>query len=48
MLVAAGVCLYFGVRGLTAGSSEVAVRNAHTLVSWESQLGLYLEPARRT
>lgn len=44
-LVAAGVFLYFGVRGLTAGNPEAAVQNAHALVAWESRLGLYCEPA---
>jgi membrane-associated phospholipid phosphatase len=44
-LVAVAVFVYFGVRGLTAGNPDTAVRHAHTLVNLESHLGLYREPA---
>jgi membrane-associated phospholipid phosphatase len=43
VVVLAGVVTYFGVRGLTAGSPEVALDHAHDIVDLEKLLGLYHE-----
>lgn len=43
--VASGVVLYFGVRGLTHASTETAVRHAHHIVSFEKDVGIYVEPS---
>jgi len=42
-IVAAGVATYFGVRGLTAGSPEVARDHAEDVLALERQLGLDVE-----
>jgi hypothetical protein len=41
--VGAAVLLYFGVRGLTQGDVEVAVRNGFEILAFERRLGLDLE-----
>ncbi|MCW2839562.1 MAG: phosphatase family protein [Aeromicrobium sp.] len=43
LIVIGAVVAYFGVRGLTEGSAEVAVRHAWVVVQWEKDLGLYVE-----
>lgn len=45
LLMLGTVLVYFGVRGLTEGSVERAVENAHTLVRLERWFGIYWEPA---
>ncbi len=42
-LVVAGVLVYFGVRGLTESSTDLAVDNAHGIVRFERLLGLDVE-----
>ena len=42
-LVVAGVLVYFGVRGMTAGSRAAALDNARSLVEIEQRLGMRLE-----
>jgi hypothetical protein len=44
-LVAGGVVLYFGVRGLTVGNVDVALRHAQDVVTSEKGLGIYAEPS---
>lgn len=44
-VVAGGVVLYFGVRGLSVGNTAAAVRHAHDVVSWERGFGIYVEPS---
>jgi len=44
-LVAAGIFVYFRVRGLTEGSEDVAVRHAHDIASLERHLGIDVEEA---
>jgi membrane-associated phospholipid phosphatase len=44
-MVTALIFLYFGVRGLTAGSPAVAVAHARDIVALEQQLGIYVEEA---
>lgn len=44
-VVISAVAAYFGVRGLTEGSAEVAVQHALDIVAWERALGIYIEPA---
>lgn len=41
--VAAGVALYFGIRGLTEGSATVAVRHAQDIVALEQRMGMHVE-----
>jgi hypothetical protein len=43
--VASGVVLYFGIRGLTVAHTDVAVRHAHDIVSFERGLDVYIEPS---
>lgn len=43
-IVVLAVAAYFGARGLTESSAEVAVRHAHQVVALERDLGLYHEP----
>jgi hypothetical protein len=43
VLIAGSVGVYFGVRGLTVGSQDVAETNARTVVAVERSLGLYVE-----
>ena len=43
MVVISAIAAYFGVRGLTEGSADVAVRHALDIVSWEKALGIYVE-----
>jgi membrane-associated phospholipid phosphatase len=43
LIVLTGVVFYFGLRGLTAGSHDVAVRHAHDIVDLEKRLGMYVE-----
>jgi hypothetical protein len=45
LLVAAGVVVYFGVRGLTQTDVARAQGNAQALVDLEKRLGMYVEPA---
>jgi membrane-associated phospholipid phosphatase len=45
MLVCGGVLMYFGVRGLTVGNADVALRHAGEIVSAEQGLGMYVEPS---
>lgn len=42
-LVAMLFLMYFATRGIAAGKEAVAFANAHTVMSLERQLGLYLE-----
>lgn len=42
------VCVYFGVRGLTVGSTEDAVEHAHDIVALEERLHLDFEEALQT
>jgi len=42
-LVGAAVFVYFGVRGLTVGSADVAETHARTIVDAERSLGIYVE-----
>jgi membrane-associated phospholipid phosphatase len=44
-LVASGVALYFGVRGYTDANTDVAARHAHDIVTWEQDIGIYVEPS---
>lgn len=44
-VVVSAVAAYFGVRGLTEGAADVAVRHALDIVSWEKSLGIYVEKA---
>ena len=44
-LACGGVLMYFGVRGLTVGSADVALRHAGDIVSAEQGLGVYVEPS---
>jgi membrane-associated phospholipid phosphatase len=44
-LVAAGIVIYFGVRGLTADSGRVAREHAADVVAFERQLGIQVEGA---
>jgi hypothetical protein len=44
-LVASGVALYFGVRGYTHANTDVAARHAHDIVTWEQDVGIYVEPS---
>ena len=44
-MVATGVILYFGVRGMTVTNTAVAVRHAHDIVSWEKDVGIFVEPS---
>jgi len=43
LLVALGVFVYFRVRGLTEGSTEVALDHGHDLYAFEERVGLDLE-----
>jgi hypothetical protein len=43
LVIAAALIAYFGVRGLTEGSEDLAVANAHDLLALEQDLGLALE-----
>ncbi|WP_082748325.1 phosphatase PAP2 family protein [Nocardioides jensenii] len=43
LLVVSGVGAYFGVRGATEGSVDLAVQHAHLIVDLEKSLGIYLE-----
>lgn len=43
VLVVAAAFTYFGIRGLTEGSGDLAVQHAHLIVSWEQDLGIYVE-----
>lgn len=43
IVVVAAVMAYFGVRGLTDESADVAVQNAMAIVDLEKQLGIYVE-----
>jgi membrane-associated phospholipid phosphatase len=45
VLVCGGVLMYFGVRGLTVGNADVALRHAGEVVSAEQGLGVYVEPS---
>ena len=45
LLVVAAAFTYFGIRGLAEGSSDLAVQHAHLIVSWEKDLGIYVEAA---
>ena len=42
-VIATGIGTYFGVRGLTAGSADVAVDHAHDVLAAEAALGLDVE-----
>jgi membrane-associated phospholipid phosphatase len=42
-IVALLVCFYFGVRGLTASSYDVALRHSEQIVALEKALGIYVE-----
>jgi membrane-associated phospholipid phosphatase len=44
-LVAGGVALYFGVRGYTHANTDVAAQHAHDIVTWEQDIGIYVEPS---
>ncbi len=44
-LVAGGVLLYFGVRGYTHANTDVAAQHAHDIVTWEQDVGIYVEPS---
>ncbi len=43
LVIVTGVVVYFGVRGTTAGSPEVARAHAHDLLALEKDLGLDVE-----
>ena len=45
VLVLGAVLTYFGVRGITEGSVDVAVQHALDIVAWEKSLGIYVEKA---
>ncbi len=45
LLFAAGMIVYFGVRGLTEGSVAQAQANADRLISIEERLRIFVEPA---
>jgi len=45
VLVCGGVLFYFGVRGLTVGNADAALRHARDIVSAEQGLGMYIEPS---
>jgi membrane-associated phospholipid phosphatase len=42
-VVAAGIVIYFSVRGQTAASSDVALDNAHEVIDLEERLGIHIE-----
>ncbi|WP_332661718.1 phosphatase PAP2 family protein [Aeromicrobium sp.] len=42
------ICFYFGIRGLTVGSTEDAVDHAHDIVALEERLHLDIEDALQT
>jgi hypothetical protein len=44
-LVLLGVFVYFGVRGLTAGSYDVALAHSRQIVNLEQRLGIHVEGA---
>jgi len=44
LFVLAGVCVYFGVRGVTASDADTAQQNAADLVDLERAVGIYVEP----
>jgi membrane-associated phospholipid phosphatase len=48
LVIVAGVVVYFGVRGLTAGSPGVARDHAHDLLALEKDLGLDVEKGAQT
>jgi membrane-associated phospholipid phosphatase len=43
LIVVGGIVVYFGIRGQTAGSHDVAVRHAHDIVEVQRRLGLDVE-----
>lgn len=43
VIVVGAVVAYFGVRGITEGSADEAVRHAWVIVQWEQDLGIYVE-----
>ncbi|MGZ5404703.1 MAG: phosphatase PAP2 family protein [Nocardioides sp.] len=45
LFVVAAAFTYFGVRGLTEGSGDLAIQHAHLIVGWEKDLGIYVERA---
>jgi len=42
-VIVLGIVTYFGVRGVTEGNADVAVRNAHDVLAVEKELGLDVE-----
>jgi membrane-associated phospholipid phosphatase len=43
VVVAAGIVIYFGVRGQTAASQDAALDNAHEVIDLEQRLGIHVE-----
>jgi hypothetical protein len=42
-LVVGAIGAYFGARGLTEGSADLAIQHARVLVEWEQRLGIHVE-----
>ena len=43
--MAGSVMLYFGVRGYTHANTDIAAHHAHDIVTWERDIGIYIEPS---